>query len=41
MGSIYDVLDALQPQIHMLLGSLDPLPGMLLSSVDLSSLGDL
>ncbi|WP_277750152.1 hypothetical protein [Prescottella agglutinans] len=41
MGSLYAVLDALQPQIHVLLGSLDPLPGVLLSSVDLSSLGDL
>ena len=38
MGSITDILDALQPQIRVLLGSMDILPGILLSSIDLSSL---
>lgn len=41
MGSITDILTALQPQIQGLFGSLDPLPGILLGSFDLSSLGDL
>ncbi|OYD70989.1 hypothetical protein [Rhodococcus sp. OK302] len=38
MGSITGILDALQPQIHVLLGSMDILPGILLSSIDFSSI---
>ncbi|WP_279394300.1 hypothetical protein [Rhodococcus sp. ARC_M6] len=41
MGSITNIIDALQPQIHVLLGSMDILPGILLISVDLGSLPDL